>query len=196
MEGIEIIKALKNDIRTSHIPIIILTSRVDINQQIEGSQAGAEAFIAKPFNIQLLESTIKNLIHNRILLKETVNKNFIELKENGSINKLDQDFFGKLNAYINDHFTDAQFQINDLCRQVNLSRSQLYRKTKSLLGENISDFIQNKRLNKAEYLLTTTAKTISEIAYESGFASPDYFSTVFKQKYNLSPSQFRKENEN
>ncbi|MCB0646631.1 MAG: substrate-binding domain-containing protein [Saprospiraceae bacterium] len=196
MEGIEIIKALKNDIRTSHIPIIILTSRVDINQQIEGSQAGAEAFIAKPFNIQLLESTIKNLIHNRILLKETVNKNFIELKENGSINKLDQDFFGKLNAYINDHFTDAQFQINDLCREVNLSRSQLYRKTKSLLGENISDFIQNKRLNKAEYLLTTTAKTISEIAYESGFASPDYFSTVFKQKYNLSPSQFRKENEN
>ena len=195
MEGIDIIKALKNDLRTSHIPIIILTSRTSISQQIEGSEAGAEAFIAKPFNIQLLEATIKNLIHNRILLKETVNKDFIELKENNTINTLDQDFFGKLNKYINEHFMDAQFQINDLCKEVNLSRSQLYRKTKSILGENISDFIQNKRLNKAENLLMTTSKNIAEIAYECGFTSPDYFSTVFKHKYNLSPSQFRKENE-
>ncbi len=192
IDGIDVIKALKNDIRTSHIPIIILTSRVTINQQIEGTSAGADAFIIKPFNIHLLEATIKNLIHNRILLKEGHNSNVLVSNDFMQINSIDKDFIQKINGYIDIHFTDPQFQVNDLCKEVNLSRSQLYRKTKSLLGENISDYIQNKRLDTAEKMLTTSDLLISEIAYASGFSSPDYFSTVFKHKYNMSPSQFRK----
>ncbi|MBK7700708.1 MAG: helix-turn-helix transcriptional regulator [Saprospiraceae bacterium] len=96
-----------------------------------------------------------------------------------------------MNTFIQNHFKDSQFQITDLCREVNLSRSQLYRKTKALLGENIGDYLQNKRLAHAEELLQKSELSISEIAYASGFSSPHYFATVFKQKYNMSPSQFR-----
>jgi len=192
MDGIEIVKALKNDLRTSHIPIIILTSRATISQQIEAMQAGAESFITKPFNIQVLEVTIQNLIHNRQILKGSIHNDVIDLRENTTLKTIDQDFISRLTVYIQNHFTDPQFQINDLCEEMQLSRSQLYRKAKSLLGENISDFIQNKRLSYAEKLLLGTDTPIADIAYSSGFSSPDYFSTVFKQKYNVTPSQFRR----
>lgn len=192
MDGIEIVKALKNDLRTSHIPIIILTSRATISQQIEAMQAGAESFITKPFNIQVLEVTIQNLIHNRQILKGSIHNDVIDLRENTTLKTIDQDFISRLTMYIQNHFTDQQFQINDLCEEMQLSRSQLYRKAKSLLGENISDFIQNKRLSYAEKLLLSTDTPIADIAYSSGFSSPDYFSTVFKLKYNVTPSQFRR----
>jgi len=192
MDGIEIVKALKNDLRTSHIPIIILTSRATISQQIEAMQAGAESFITKPFNIQVLEVTIQNLIHNRQILKGSIHNDVIDLRENTTLKTIDQDFISRLTVYIQNHFTDPQFQINDLCKEMQLSRSQLYRKAKSLLGENISDFIQNKRLSYAEKLLLGIDTPIADIAYSSGFSSPDYFSTVFKQKYNVTPSQFRR----
>ena len=192
MDGIEIVKALKNDLRTSHIPIIILTSRATISQQIEAMQAGAESFITKPFNIQVLEVTIQNLIHNRQIIKGSIHNDVIDLRENTTLKTIDQDFISRLTVYIQNHFTDPQFQINDLCKEMQLSRSQLYRKAKSLLGENISDFIQNKRLSYAEKLLLGIDTPIADIAYSSGFSSPDYFSTVFKQKYNVTPSQFRR----
>lgn len=192
MDGIDIVKALKNDLRTSHIPIIILTSKATVTQQIAAMQAGAESFITKPFNIHVLEATIQNLIHNRQILKESMHSDVIDLRENTSLKNIDQDFISRLSVYIQNHFTDPQFQINDLCEEMQLSRSQLYRKAKSLLGENISDFIQNKRLSHAEKLLLATDTPIADIAYSSGFSSPDYFSTVFKQKYNVTPSQFRR----
>lgn len=194
IEGLQIIKQLKTDLRTSHIPIIILTSKATINQQIECTNAGADAFITKPFNIQLLEATIQNLIHNRLILKETLNKDFVAFQKDHGLTKLDQDFMNKVLVYINDHFSDPLFQVNDICKEVNLSRSQLYRKIKSLMGENISDYILNKRLANAENLLAQSEKTVAEVAYLSGFSSPDYFSTVFRQKYNITPSQFRKTN--
>lgn len=191
LDGMEIIKALKSDLRTSHIPTIVLTARASIHQQIESSMAGVDAFLTKPFNIHLLAATIENLIHNRKLLLDNDSKQKITLLDQKAVNPMDEEFIEKVNAFIQNHFKDSQFQITDLCREVNLSRSQLYRKTKALLGENIGDYLQNKRLAHAEELLQKSELSISEIAYASGFSSPHYFATVFKQKYNMSPSQFR-----
>lgn len=191
-DGLEITKSLKSDLRTSHIPIILLTARSSIEQEIEGIKTGADAYITKPFNVQFLQEKIKNLLHNRQILKESYGKEILAFKENVNVSSLDQDFVKKFMAYVEENFARQDLQVTDLCEELNLSRSQLYRKVKALLGLNISDYIQNIRLKKAEELLLAEELSVADIAYQVGYTSPDYFSTVFKSKYNEAPSQFRK----
>jgi signal transduction histidine kinase/DNA-binding response OmpR family regulator len=192
-DGFEITQILKNDIRTSHIPIILLTAKNTIEERIEGTKAGADAYISKPFNVQFLLEQIKNLLFNRQILKETYRSDLIivQTKKTG-LSSIDQIFIDNLTHYIKENYTRQNFQVTDLCDELQLSRSQLYRKTKALLGTSISDHIQNIRLQKAQELLKDHSKSIADVAYEVGYTSPDYFSTVFKAKYNLTPSQFRK----
>jgi len=191
--GFEITKTLKNDIRTSHIPIILLTAKNTIEEQIEGTKVGADAYISKPFNVQFLIAQIKNLLFNRQILKETYSSGLITIQtKKTQLSPIDQAFIENLTYYINKNYSRQNFQVTDLCDEFKLSRSQLYRKTNALLGTSISDYIQNIRLQKAQALLKDHSKSIADIAYEIGYTSPDYFSTVFKAKYNLTPSQFRK----
>ncbi|MCB0564002.1 MAG: substrate-binding domain-containing protein [Phaeodactylibacter sp.] len=193
MDGLEITKTLKSDLRTSHIPIILLSARSTVEQQIEGTRAGADEYITKPFNIHFLQEKVKNLLHNRQILKEAFGNDLIDLQQPSQLNPMDQEFIKNFAAYVNQNFDRQDFNVSDMSRQMNLSRSQLYRKVKALLGQSISDFIQNTRLKKAEELLLAGELSIAEIAYQVGYASPDYFSTVFKAKYNAAPSQFKKE---
>lgn len=190
--GLAITQILKEDIRTSHIPIILLTAKTDMKAQLQGTKAGADAYIAKPFNVQLLLEKINNLLHNRKILKETYSLGLKKIQPSKStLNKLDQQFIQDLTRYINENYTRQDFQVKDLCRELNLSRSQFYRKVKALLGISITDHIQNIRLQKAQELLNDQANTISDVAYAVGYTSPHYFATVFKSKFNITPSQFR-----
>lgn len=191
--GFEITQTLKSDIRTSHIPIIILTAKTTIEEQLEGTQAGADAYLTKPFNVEFLQEKVKNLLFNRRILKETYSSDLLTISTHKTgLNAIDQDFIQQLTTYVNEHYHRPDFQVRDLSEELNLSRSQLYRKVKALLGTSISDYIQNVRLQKAQKLLKDQNKTIADVAYEVGYTSPDYFSTVFKSKYNVTPSQFRK----
>ncbi len=192
-DGLEITKRLKSDLRTSHIPIILLTARSNIEKQIEGARAGADAYITKPFNMELLKEKIKNLFHNRQILKESFGNKLLSFDQQSNLSAIDQEFIKNFSSYLESNYMRQDFQVTDLCQQLQLSRSQLYRKVKALLGQSISDCIQSIRLEKAEMLLLAGQLSISEIAYQVGYTSPDYFSTVFKSKYNIAPSQYKKQ---
>lgn len=190
-DGLEVTKKLKSDLRTSHIPIIQLTAQSTVEQEIEGTRSGADAYLTKPFNVNLLLEKIKNLLTSRELLKERYRDNQFFLQEQGNLSALDQHFIEQFMHYVQNNFHRQDFQMSDLSQELNLSRSQLYRKVKALLGQSIADIIQDFRLKKAEEFLISGELTISEIAYEVGYSTPDYFSRVFKGKHNVVPSQFR-----
>ena len=200
MDGLEITRTLKSDLRTSHIPILILSARSTVEQQIKGTELGADSYVTKPFNVQFLLAKIKSLLLNRAVLKESFGKGLVshsvenltvDLPE--STSPLDRDFIQKFVTYIGQHYTRQDFQVADLCQEFGLSRSQLYRKVSALLGESISDYIQNIRLKKAEELLLEGKHSVADIAYQVGYSSPDYFSTVFRSRYGVPPTAFRKD---
>ena len=190
--GLNLTKTLKSDLRTSHIPIILLTALSNIEHQIKGTKAGADAYMIKPFNLQLLLEKIKNLLHNRQLLKEVYSNDLVELQPINHLSTLDQAFIKKFVRYVENNITRQDFQVTDLCEEMNISRSQLYRKVKALFGQSMSAYFQNIRLKKAEALLPNPKLSIADIAYQVGYTSPDYFAKVFKSKHNITPTQFRK----
>ena len=198
MDGLEITRTLKSDLRTSHIPIIILSARSAVEQQIEGTEMGADSYITKPFNVNFLQAKIRSLLLNRQVLKEAYGKGLLSLPADShladipeNINPLDRDFINEFLSYIDQHHARQDFQVSDLCEEFGLSRSQLYRKVTALLGESISFHLQNVRLKKAEELLLNGKLSVAEIAYQVGYSSPDYFSTVFRSKYGIPPSEFK-----
>lgn len=203
--GLEVTKLLKSDLRTSHIPIIILSAQNSPEQQIKGAEMGADTYLTKPFNVHFLEANIKSLLLNRQILRGYKNnKDLLDFSKTPLLNlnlsenthQIDRDFVTNFVAYIDENYARQDFQIADLSQKFGLSRSQLYRKVTALLGETMSDYIQNVRLKKAEELLLENKLTVAEIAYQVGYSSPDYFSTVFKSKYNVAPSQFKKSKTN
>jgi len=199
MNGLEIARTLKSDLRTSHIPIILLSAQSTMEQQIEGTETGADSYITKPFNVQYLLAKIKSLLLNRQVLRESFSNRLLMLAPEApaiklpeTISTLDRDFIQKFVVYIDKHYARQDFQVADLCQEFGLSRSQLYRKVNALLGESISDYIQNIRLRKAEEMLLEGNLPVADIAYKVGYSSPDYFSTVFRSRYGVPPTAFRK----
>jgi len=190
MDGIELCITLKNDINTSHIPIILLTAKGDIDSQLQGVQSGADYFIPKPFNIKLLNLTIKNLIESRNKLKNLFVTN--EYKDAGEIttNNKDKEFIDKLLKYVNDHIDDENLNINYIADVFAMSRSTFFRKVKVITGTTGKEFIDAVRLKKATNLLIESDLNISEIAYAIGHSNPQYFSKWFKSHFKISPSEY------
>ncbi len=194
LSGTEITNKLKSDVRTSHIPIILLTAKGSLDQQIEGIHSMADLYITKPFNFEYLNASVKNLIRNRLILKEHFTSD-ISMAEKLPVSKsLDKKFLNDFAGIVEQNLSNDKFDVEDICKIIGISRIQLYRKVKALLGCNITDYILNRRLKKAKYLLNNENYTISEIAYMVGFSNPNYFSTVFKAKYDCTPSEFKKKN--
>lgn len=192
-DGINIAKRLKTDIRTSHIPIILLTARDTTEQQVEGLQTGADAYIVKPFHNKYLLARISQLLHSRKMLRQHYLGKGAEMAPPGipnGANPLDQGFLETFKGIVAQKLSDSELHVNDIAKEAGLSRVQLYRKVKALLGIGVSDYIKRLRLNKAKELLMQQELTIAEIAYEVGFSSPAYFSTVFKSEYQISPSEY------
>jgi signal transduction histidine kinase/DNA-binding response OmpR family regulator len=191
-DGMMITETLKNDIRTSHIPIIILTAKGSIEQQIEGLKLKADAYIVKPFNVQYLEETIKSLLLNREALKEHYTSELPnEYQRNSSSKKIDRKFVNQFSSIIENNIANEDFSVNDICKELGISRVQLYRKVKAVLGYNINDYILDVRMQKARYLLLNEDLSIAEISYKVGFASQAYFATVFKSKFSVTPKAFK-----
>ena len=195
-DGMIITDTLKNDIRTSHIPIIILTAKGSIEQQIEGLKLKADAYLVKPFNVQYLEETIKSLLRNREILKgHYTSELHHENVRNTSAKKIDRKFVNEFSAIVESNIANENFGVEDICKEIGISRVQLYRKVKAVLGYNINEYILDVRMQKAKYLLLNEHLSIAEISYKVGFASQAYFSTVFKSKFSVTPKAF-KENKN
>lgn len=188
--GFEICNALKKDLRTSHIPTIILTALNDQDSYIKGLESGVDLYLTKPFSYKILSQSIKSLLYNREKLRYYYTNNIHKI-EDENFGSSDQEFISKLNKLIRDNIGDSSFTVEDLASHLSLSRVQLYRKVKALLGLSVSDYINNIKLEKAKELLKTSGLNISEVAYATGFSSPNYFSTAFKNKYGLSPKDYK-----
>lgn len=190
-DGLELTKILKADLRTSHIPIILLTARNTMEQKIEGIQTGADAYVTKPFNLTFLSEVVKNLLLGRENLRGRFTSMVLPEKLPIGLGDLDQQFLRKFEVYIESNFADQNLTVERLSEEFGLSRVQLFRKTKALLGDSPNDYIQHVRLKKSSQFLRESKLTIAEIAYQTGYSSPGYFSTAFKTKYGCSPSDWR-----
>jgi len=190
--GFEICSELKNDLRTSHIPTIILTALDDKESYLKGLQSGADLYLTKPFSYSILIQSIKSLMYNREKLRFYYTSNIHKIEDSDSFGSIEQKFVIKLNSLIHDNLGNSDFSVENLAESLSISRVQLYRKVKAMMGINISDYIGNIRLEKAKSMLEITSLTVAEIAYATGFSSPNYFSTAFKNLFGTSPGSFRK----
>jgi signal transduction histidine kinase/DNA-binding response OmpR family regulator len=188
--GFEICEALKTNMITSHIPVIILTATDDDNTYIKSLEVGADLFLTKPFNLKVLKQSIKGLLFNREKLRYYYTNNIDKIETDG-LSLIEREFLNKINLILEKNIDDSSFSVEELAGKLSISRVQLYRKVKAVLGIGVSDYINNFRLEKAKELLMTSTMNISEIAYSCGFASPNYFSTAFKTKYEMTPKDFR-----
>lgn len=190
---LQITPALKNDNRTSHIPIIILTANGDEAHKISELKQMADLYMTKPFNFILLKESVKSLLWNRKLLKKKFRNESPVTQQTITLSRSDKKFMHDFTNVIEQNIANDKFNVDDIASALGISRIQLYRKTKILLDCTINDYILNRRLKKAKYLLINEDLSISEITYQVGFSSPTYFSTVFKSKYKCTPSSYKKQ---
>lgn len=189
--GLELTKIFKSDIRTSHIPVILLTAMDQQNQKIEGMETQADAYITKPFNLLFLQKTVKSLLQNREKIKDHYSGEILSKAKSQVSKKTDRKFSIEFTAIVENNISNENFGVNDICKEMGISRIQLYRKLKAVLNCNVNDYIVTARLQKAKYYIQHEDLTISEIAFKSGFSSPSYFATVFKSKFGCTPSTFK-----
>ena len=188
--GIELCKIIKTDIRTCHIPIILLTAKTTISDQIEGVEIGADAYITKPFNMHFLFAQINQLIQSRRKLYAHFSQDVYMMPNKLTDNEMDQKFVQKAIDYIIENIADNTLNVEGLAEAMNLSRSNVYRKIKALTGNTIIEFIRMVRLKQALKLMETKKYSLAEIAYLTGFTSPSYFTKSFKDHYGKPPSEY------
>ncbi len=189
--GLQITETLKQDIRTSHIPVILLTAKGSIQEQIEGIRSQADAFIVKPFNLEYLEEAIKNFLKNRAVLREHYTSELPTETRSNSSKKIDRKFINLFTSIVEENLSDENFSVDEICRKIGISRVQLYRKVKALIGYNVNDYILAVRLQKAKFLLSHEDSSIADVAFKVGFSSQGYFATVFKSKFGVTPKSFK-----
>ena len=192
LDGFEFCKHIKSQLETSHLPFIMITAKVEINDKLKGYKLGVDAYLNKPFNNQELLAIIENLINKK---KQQVDyyKKLLKLPDNTkNYNQLDVDFINKIQQIALNK--NLKLSADDISKELFTSRTQLHRKIKALTGMSITEYFNHIRVEKAKELLESTNLTISEIAYEIGYQDISYFSKTFKKAYDISPSMFRKNN--
>jgi YesN/AraC family two-component response regulator len=201
MDGLEFCRRVKENIITSHIPVILLTARSLDENFVEGFKSGADAYITKPFSENLLLARIDNLLKNRHLLKniwekvsEPVAKEQPEIKEEEvSAPAIVEDaFIKRFKEYVDKNLADSELSVETIAADLGLSRVQLYRKIKALTGCTPVDLLRKARLSLGKEMLKDCTKSVSEVAYACGFTSPAYFTKCFKDEYGVAPGDGRK----
>ena len=192
MDGIDLLKSVKNDLRTSHIPVVMLTAKADIGSRLEGLERGADAYIAKPFIKEELLVQLRSLIELRKKLQQRYSPaSHLHLTGENDFH-LEDAFMGKIRNVMLANISNESFHIDRLCKETAMSRTQLYRKFRSLTDKTISEYFRTLRLHKARELLNTTEISVSEAAYKTGFKNVSHFSRVFTQSFGINPREIRK----
>lgn len=189
--GTGLVRKLKADVRTASIPIILLTARASDEQVRGGLEALADAYITKPFDMEYLQALTHNLINNRRILQRHFSSDIAALQPVFRISSADRRFLHELAAIVEENISNSKLSVDYLCERLAVSRIQLYRKVKSLLDCSVNDYISERRLRSAKRLLYQGVP-VNSVAYQTGFSSPAYFSTAFKNRYGVSPSAFKK----
>ena len=191
MDGLEFTRQLKQNMATSHIPVILLTARSLSEQREEGYGTGADSYLTKPFSGSVLLARVDNLLRNRTMLRSLFSGDKKEEAAEEQLGSRDQTFINRLRDSIRQNMGDSDFTVERLGEELGLSRVQLYRKVKALTGQTPVDLLKKARLERARLLVEKTDKSISEIAYEVGFTAPSYFNKCFKDEFGVSPGGLR-----
>lgn len=193
MDGIEMLEKIKNDFRTSHIPVVLLTAKADIDSRLIGLEQGADAYIAKPFNVNELHIQLKNLVEQRKKLHERY-ASFTKFPETNDLAiKTEDTFMIKVRGILEKNIGNEDFDINELCRELSISHAQLYRKFKSISNQTIADYFKLLRLHRAKELLAKPELNITQVAFTVGFKNLSHFSREFAQQFGQSPTELRKQ---
>lgn len=191
-DGFELCTMLKNDERTSHIPVILLTAMAAQTHHLNGLEAGADLYLTKPFSLHILELSIKNIIFSQEAFKQKYARQLIFEPRRLELQTRDEIFIDKLMTIIEDNLSDPGFKVTMLTRHIGISQTVLYNKIKALTGMTINDFVKSLRLKRSVQLLKENQLNISEIAYAVGFSDRKYFSKEFKKQYGVAPSGYIK----
>jgi signal transduction histidine kinase/DNA-binding response OmpR family regulator len=189
MNGIQLCKKLKQNIKTSHIPLVLLTAKTTAEDQVIGFDSGADDYISKPFSINVLEAKVSNLIRSRRRLRDYYSQTLEVDPEEIAFNPLDKEILKKSKEIIHNYLSDPEFSVEIFAREIGMSRSNLHLKLKAITGESTSDFIRKIRLAKAVELLEERKYSVSEISYMVGYSSASYFTTTFKKFFGYRPSE-------
>jgi ligand-binding sensor domain-containing protein/signal transduction histidine kinase/DNA-binding response OmpR family regulator len=190
MDGIALCGKLKNDARTSHIPVILLTARTPIIFNIEGLETGADDYITKPFNLTMLEARVWNLLDSRQKLRDRYRKEITLQPKNVAITSPDEKFLDKVMDFIEKNIAEPSLSVEELGKEVGMSRVTLYRKIKALTNQTAIEFIRSVRLKRAAQLLEQNKLNVNEVAYMVGFLDIDYFRRCFKEEFGFTPKEF------
>ena len=192
MDGIALLKNIKGNANISHVPVIMLTSKTEISDRLEGIKLGADAYLAKPFSLEELHLTIDNLIDNVRRLKGKFSG---ALKQDDKVDKIevkgyDEELMERIMKVVNENMSDSDFNVEKMCDEVGVSRTQLHRKLKEITGVPTSEFLRNIRLNEAARLIRESKINITQVSYMVGFANNSHFSTAFKKYFGMSPTEY------
>lgn len=190
MDGIELCKAIKTDIKTSHIPMILLTALDSVKDRISGMQSGADAYLGKPFEDELLIAQVNSLLESRKKLRESFSSKEINWEEKYSAFDLDKKLLQKAISVVEENISDIDLSVQQLASKLHLSRTHLHRKLKSLTNQSATEFIRDVRLKNAVKLMKEGKLKVNEIGYAVGFNSHNYFTRSFKKQYGISPSDY------
>lgn len=189
-DGFDLCQLLKTNVATNHIPVILLTAYALDEQKQVGFESGADAYISKPFNVKLLKTRVRKLIENRKKIRESFSNFLLNETKQETLGKVEQQFITDFTQYVENSIANPELNIDEIANALGLSRSNLYRKIKSLTDYSPNELIRTIRVKYAKQLLNSKAKSISEVAYEVGFSSPSYFAKCFKDFYNESPTEY------
>ena len=195
MDGIQLVDKIKNNFETSHIPVVLLTAKYSVESQVEGLQYGADYYITKPFRNEFLLAAIDNLLRQRRRLFESLahrKKPEPEQPAPALITSGDELFLQEIICMVNATMANPEFNIEAMAETMHMSRTSFYRKFKSLTGIAPIEFVKNRRLELARNYLSEGQRSVTDIAYQAGFSNPKYFSTCFREKYGVTPSEYRK----
>lgn len=190
MSGTELCAEIKTNLKTSHIPFIMLTAKITVEDQIAGVQTGADVYITKPFNIRFLLAQVNQIIESRRKLYARFSHDVYLMPAKVATNQMDQDFLQKAISYVVNNIQNPQLGVESIAELFHMSRMQVYRKIKALTGSSVVDFIRMVRMKEALKLMETHQFTLSEIAHKTGFSSASYFTRSFKEHYGKAPSEY------
>lgn len=190
MDGLELCQVMKNDEKTSHIPVVLLTAKADQESKVGGLETGADDYLVKPFNEQELRARVKNLIEQRTKLRERFARQVTLEPTKVAITPPDEAFISKAMEVVEENITNFEFSVELFQKEMAMSRMQLHRKLKALISCSASEFIRVQRLKRAAQILETEGVTVSEAAYKSGFNNLSYFAKCFKEEFGVSPSEY------
>ncbi|MBD2753352.1 hybrid sensor histidine kinase/response regulator transcription factor [Spirosoma validum] len=192
VDGLELCRRLKSDERTSHIPVILLTAKAATVYQVEGLETGADSYLTKPVNVQILEITIRNLFKARELIRKKYSSQIIQEIPPSATNPVDERFINKIVQITEQHMNNPEFGVEMLTVEVGMSAPVLYKKLKALTDMSVNDFTKSIRMKRAAHLLQQGSLNINEVAYEVGFDDRRYFSREFKKVFGQNPSEYAK----